>query len=253
MAEIKEKAQPYLYESSDKLAILVHGFTGTPDDMRELAKFLAVKGYSAKAVRLAGHGSADWQDLENTSYYDWWKAVDDEVKNASARYKKIFIIGYSFGANLAFDMAARYPDIVKGVVSLGISVYLKREYLIKTLLPFFHFFLKRYKKTYIKKKYLKEYAEAGGYVYMPTKSVYDFYNFVNSYTKKELHKVTAPSLIIHSRADAITHPKSSEFVYQRISSPRKELIILDDINHNPAMSQRKSLIFAKVEEFLGSL
>lgn len=253
MENIREKAKPYLYESGDKLAILVHGFTGTPDDMRELAKYLAFKGFSTKAIRLAGHGTTDWQDLENTSYYDWWKSLEDEVRSASERYRKIFIVGYSFGANLAFDIAARYPDMVDGVVSLGVSVFLKRELGIKILLPIFHFFLKRYRKKYIKKDFLDEYLESGGYLYIPTKSVYDFYNFINNYTKKELHKVKVPSLIIHSRDDAITNPKSSEYVHDRISSPRKELMILDDINHNPIRSQRQKLIFSKVEEFISSL
>jgi len=253
MSEIKEKAQPYFYEAGNKLAILIHGFTGTPDDMRELAKYLAVKNISAKAICLAGHGTTNWRDLENSSYYDWWKTLEEEVKDASGKYEKVFLIGYSFGANLAFDIAARYPKMVAGVVSLGISVFLKKERLVKLLLPIFHFFFKKYKKHYIKKEYQDKYLQSGSQLLIPTKSVYDFYNFIDFFTKKELAKVTVPALIIHSRDDAITHPKSSEFVHNRISSKRKELMILDEMNHNPIQSQRKDLIFNKIEEFINSL
>jgi len=253
MSEIREKAKPYLYVAGKKLAILVHGFTGTPDDMRELAKYLADKGISAKAIRLAGHGTTDWRDLEKVSYYDWWKSLEDEVKNSAGKYEKIFLIGYSFGANLALDMAARYPKMVDGVVSLGISVFLKKERLMKTLLPIFHFLFKKYKKYYIKKECQDEYLNSGSQMFVPTKSLYDFYNFIDFYTKRELSKMTAPALIIHSRDDAITKPQSSEFVHRCLSSSKKELLILDEMNHNPIQSQRKNLIFSKIEEFIAHI
>ncbi len=252
MTQIKEKAKPYCYEAGDSLAILIHGFTGTPDDLRNLAKFLAKQGITAKAVLLAGHGS-HWTDLENTSYYDWWKSVEDEIRAAQGKYRRIFLIGYSFGANLAFDLAARYPKDITGVVSLGISVQLRYEFFIKTLLPVFHFFLKRYRKQYIKKNHILEYEDAGGYIYIPTASVYQFYKFINYYTKKELPKVTTPSLIIHSRDDSITHPSSSEFAYRKINSPKKELMLLDDVNHNPLVSKRQEIIFSRIMEFINSL
>ena len=250
MSKIRERAKPYLYEAGDKLAILVHGFTGTPDDMRELAKYLAAKGISAKAIRLAGHGTTDWQDLEQSSYYDWWKTLEDEVREAANKYRKIYLIGYSFGANLSFDIAARYPDLIEGVVSLGISVYLRKEWFVRLALPIFHNFLKRIRKRYIKKEHLAEYLNSGSQVFVSTKSIYDFYHFIDRYTKKELGKVTVPALIIHSRDDSVTHPSSSEFVHARISSPQKELIILDDINHNPIRSQRKNIIYTKIEGFI---
>ncbi|MBU1036606.1 alpha/beta fold hydrolase [Patescibacteria group bacterium] len=249
---VKEKAKPYFYEAdSDSLAILIHGFTGSPDDFRDLAKFLVNRGITVSAILLPGHGSY-WKDLEKTTHYHWWKTVDDEINKARGKYKKIYLIGYSFGANLAFDMAARYPKEITSVISLGISVYLRREFLIKTLLPFFHFFLKRIKKDYIKKDQIADYEDRGCYLYIPTASTYEFYKFINTYTKKELAKVTVPSLIIHSQDDTITNPKSSQFVHQRINSPKKELLILDDINHNPLISERKDVIFSKIMEFINS-
>lgn len=251
--EIRERAKPYFYEAySNSLAILIHGFSGTPDDFRELAKFLVSQGISVKAPLLAGHGR-HWVNLEQSSYYDWWKSVDDELKEAQGRYKYIFLIGYSFGANLALDLSIRYPQTITGVVSLGISVFLKGEFWIKLGLPFFHFFLKKCRKHYLKKEQLPEYEASGSYSYLPTKSVYDFYYFIKHFTKKELGKVTVPCLFIHSRDDAIAHPLSSQYVHDRISSKRKELIYLNDLNHNPLRSRRRDVIFGKIEQFVNSL
>lgn len=250
MEQLCEKAQPIAYETGENLVILVHGFTGSPDDMRELANYLSARNYAVRAVRLAGHGTIDWQNLKKYSYYDWWKSLEDEVKNAAGKYRKVYLIGYSFGGNLSLDLAARYPHIIKGVISLGVSVYMRRELLIRTMLPIYHLLFKHYRKAYVKKSTLSEYLATGSYQHIPTKSIYDFYHFVDLYTKRELHKVTVPALIVHSRDDAVTHPTSSSFVYNNISSAVKELLLLDDVNHNPIRSERKNIIFEKIVKFI---
>jgi len=176
--KVKENAKPYFLEAdSDTLAILVHGFSGSPYDMKELAKFLFNRGISVKAPLLAGHGS-HWTKLEKTSYSDWWYSVEKEVKESFGRFKKIFLIGYSFGGNLSLDLAARYPNEIKGLVTMGVSVFLRKELLIRTFLPVFHLLLKKYHKRYVKKDHLFEYEESGSYVYIPTKNIYDFYEFI---------------------------------------------------------------------------
>jgi len=251
--KIIERAKPYFYETGgDCLAILVHGFTGTPDDLKQLAKYLFEQGISVKVPLLAGHGR-HWTALEDSSYYDWWKTVEDEVRQLSERYKNIYLVGYSFGANLSLDVAARYPDLVRGVVSMGASIFLRRELLIKIFLPFFHFVLKRYRKHYIKKEELYEYEDSGSYVYIPTKSIYDFYTFIRDFSKKSLYKIKVPALIIHSKGDALTHPLSSQYIYDRISSEKKELLILPGLNHNPLKSIRRDVIFGKIRDFIRTI
>ncbi|MCX6785868.1 MAG: alpha/beta fold hydrolase [Candidatus Komeilibacteria bacterium] len=252
-SEIRERAKPYFYEApGDTLAILIHGFSGTPDDLKELAKFLVAEGISVKAPLLAGHGR-HWVDLEKTSHYDWWKSVEDEVLAAQGQYKYIFLIGYSFGGNLALDLAIRQPQIISGVVSLGISVFLKNDFWVRLGLPFAHFLFKSYRKRYIKKDQLPEYEASGAYAVLPTKSVYDLYYFINQFTKKELAKVTVPTLFIHSQDDAIANPLSSQYAHDRVGSKKKELIYLNDLNHNPLRSRSREIIFGKIQQFINAI
>lgn len=252
-ANIKEKAKPYFLQAeSDILAILIHGFTGTPFDLRELGEFLHSKNISIKAPLLPGHGTY-WQELEKVTAADWLSVIEKELNEQFEQFKKIFLIGYSFGANLALTMATKYPEKIKGIVSLGVSVYLRNDFLTRLLLPIFHLLFKKYKKNYIKRKFLTEYEDLGCYSCIPTKSVFDFYNYIDNYTKKELAKVSVPTLIIHSHDDRVTHPKSSEFVHRHISSSQKELIILDDINHNPLNSRAKDETFERIEKFITML
>ena len=181
--------------------------------------------------------------------------MNDEVKKSIGKYRKIYLIGYSFGANLAFDISARYPNDITGVVSLGVSAFLRNSWMGTIVLPFYHYIInvRRYRKGYIKNSQMLEFEETGAYVYIPTSSLYEFKKFINIYTKKELPKVTVPSLVIHSKDDHITHPFSSEFVYRKISSNKKELVLLDDVNHNPLSSKRRDIIFSKIIKFINTI
>lgn len=254
MEQVKERAKPYFIDNNAKtLAILVHGFTGTPDNLRELAHFLADKGITVKAPLLAGHGRT-WQDLEKCTCYDWWQSLHEEIKWAGERFENVFLIGNSFGANLCLDMAARYPETVKGVIALGVSIFFRNDFFGKhVVLPLHHFFFKKYRIGFIKKEHWDEYERNGSYITVPTKALKEFFKFIKYYTKRELGKVKVPALIIHSHDDEVIHPLSSQYVYDRLGSVDKELLYLDDINHNPLESRMKNFIFKKIDEFINRL
>ena len=83
--EARERAEPlemladeYLLEGQGERArtgiLLIHGLTGTPNEMRVLARGLHLQGYTVYAVKLAGHcGTLD--DLVGTSWLDWLASV----------------------------------------------------------------------------------------------------------------------------------------------------------------------------------
>ena len=93
MTTIKPLAQPYFLDAKSKtLAILVHGFSGSPNDLRELADFLFVSGVSVAVPLLAGHGR-HWTELQKTSYIDWWESVNQVFAEAHDKYDRIFLVG----------------------------------------------------------------------------------------------------------------------------------------------------------------
>src|SRR5688572_17767016 len=52
-----EKTAPFELGSGDDACLLLHGFTGSPWDMRPLGERLSERGYAVRAIRLPGHGS----------------------------------------------------------------------------------------------------------------------------------------------------------------------------------------------------
>ena len=65
----------YLWRAGRSGVLLVHGLTGTPNEMRFVARGLHEAGYTVHAVQLAGHcGSAE--DLVKTGWQDWYASVE---------------------------------------------------------------------------------------------------------------------------------------------------------------------------------
>lgn len=93
--------------------LLVHGFTGSPWDVRPLGEALAKEGHHVRGIRLPGHGSVSDAVPEITSS-DWEAAVTDALMDLSAE-GPVHLAGLSMGALLSVVMAARHPQRVRSL------------------------------------------------------------------------------------------------------------------------------------------
>ncbi len=252
MANIKEKAQPFFYTAnpnSDSLAVLIHGFTGTLYDLREIAAHLAENGINAKGVLMSGHGSSP-DDLTKTNAGDWWQSINQEFQKAVSVYQKIFLVGYSFGANMAIDLAVRYPDKIKAIILLGPSLYIRKDKLARFFLPFKSLYSDYQPKKFKTPKNREEYEDSGAYPVIPLKCLKEFFRFIDDYTKKEIPLLNARTLIIQSIKDGTVHPKSARYIYEKMNGRDKELFLLDNHEHNPFFCDQKQEIFEKILNFI---
>ncbi|ALM85199.1 carboxylesterase [Bordetella sp. N] len=98
--------------------LLVHGLTGTPNEMRVLARGLNNQGYTVLAVQLAGH-CGTLQDLVGTSWLDWLCSVRRGADVLARRVDRVFVGGLSMGAVLALALAQERPKQIAGVLALS--------------------------------------------------------------------------------------------------------------------------------------
>src|SRR5205814_10602885 len=94
-----------------RAALLLHGFTGTPFEMRFLGEKLAARGVRAVGPRLAGHATT-FDELAATSYRDWFAGADAELADLKRSADKVAVVGLSLGGLIALDLARRNPDLV---------------------------------------------------------------------------------------------------------------------------------------------
>jgi esterase/lipase len=94
--------------SKTRAALLVHGFPGTPAEMRALGESLHAAGWTVRGLLLPGFGS-DIPTLIYRRYADWVRAVEAELAALRREHERVIVVGYSFGGALALSAAARVP------------------------------------------------------------------------------------------------------------------------------------------------
>ena len=95
-----------------KAVLLVHGFPGTPAEMRPLGDTLGEEGFTVRGILLPGFG-ADISTLFDRSRDQWYRHVRKEYEELANTHDETVLLGYSFGASLSLALTPEInPDRV---------------------------------------------------------------------------------------------------------------------------------------------
>lgn len=104
-------------------ALLLHGFTGSPWELRPVGETLAARGVHVHCPRLPGHGTTP-EAMLFAGMGEWLGAATaalESLKGARARV----VVGLSMGGLLALVLAARMPALVQGLVLMAPALKLR--------------------------------------------------------------------------------------------------------------------------------
>jgi carboxylesterase len=244
--------EPIFIDRKSKVGVLmIHGFTSTPRQFREAAKYLAGKGLTIYAPLVAGHGTTP-EDLLKTTPEDWKRSMKEAYLELKSRVKKIVVIGNSFGGNLALYLAREFDsDTLAGVISLGMPIKLKYQSLIKARYYLYGWMKKYYQKP--RRIYKTDYTDMIDeitYPVIPIKSIMDFFRLVREETIPNLEKIKTPILIMHANVDPVVSPKSAIYIYSHIGSPQKLLYWFNSNQHTITVESQRNELFEKAHNFI---
>lgn len=100
--------RPFYWVKGKPAALLIHGFPGSPAEMRGLAQILYEAGWSVQAMLLPGLG-ADIATLPERRAADWLAAIDEVLVALRQEHHPVLLVGHSLGGALALQTAARRP------------------------------------------------------------------------------------------------------------------------------------------------
>lgn len=243
----KEADAFFLPGSRDTGVLLVHGYTGSPAEMRLLGNYLHDRGgYTVLGVRLAGHGTTV-EELEQTVWQEWYKAVEEGVWELHKICRHIYLAGQSMGGLLAIKAAAELPCIEK-LALLATPIFLqdKRIPFIKIL----RFFIPRIHTGQQSYNVPQEYMQ--GYPEMPTKPVISLLELIKLCKQEYLKKIKAPTLIVQGKADHTVAPRSADYIYEQLTvvpDSQKEILWLPESRHVVTLDDARETVYETCLEF----
>ena len=253
--------------------LLIHGLTGTPHEMKGIGMLLNRQGYTVVCPQLANH-SEPIEILKQTTWQECYASVRDALRSLDAASvpRPLFTAGLSMGALLALLLAEEFPDRVAGVSCLSPTLFYDGWNMRwpRHLLPLGYFTPLRYwfyfkeeppygvKNEAIRRR-LHRYFETTsfddisqvaqyGYPYFPVSLLCELHFLVKHLTKR-LPRITTPVQFIQAEEDDMTSVKNSQFLYERVRSEIKELILLKDSYHIITVDQERALVAQKMGEF----
>jgi carboxylesterase len=244
---VLEGAEPLSLEGGPHGALVLHGFTGSPQSMRGLARALGDAGFAVELPLLPGHGTTV-DDLATTTFADWSAAAEQSYVELAARCTSVVVVGLSMGGTVAAWLATRHPEVA-GLVEIN-GLVAPVDPALRAGLDQVH---------------------AGGVAVIPgvgndiadptqTELAYSEVSVASLLSlldavdglQSDLSKIRCPTLVIVSEQDHVVAPESGALFASAVSGPVERMTLTRSF-HVATLDFEKHEIEARVVEFATSV
>lgn len=251
--------------------LLIHGLTGTPTEMRLVAKGLNRNGFSVHALQLAGH-CGDEADLLATGWHDWYGTVREAAQKMREEVDHLFVAGLSMGALLALKLAADHPDQVDGLGLYGttffydgwtIPWYGKLSFMLPLVCGLGLGHTKKFDECFpygikderirsrIAGSMLSGDSAAAGLAGNPWPSLAEFYR-LSFRVRQQLGSIRTPCLVMHAKDDDVASLKNVRTVVRGVKGP-VETVLLENSYHMITVDQERDVLIDRSTRFFNAV
>lgn len=255
-------AEPFFFPGGSTGCLLIHGFTGTPKEMRWMGEYLAQAGHTVLGVRLAGHATQP-EDMLRVRWTDWLVSVEAgyrllesnlcQAAKGSTQKPRIFAMGLSMGGVLALILGAeayqnRYP--LAGVVGISTPYDLPPDRRMRylKLLRYFVPNVAKGKPDWHNLEAGKDHVDYPAY---PTEAIAELRDLL-AVMRSVLPTVHLPVLLVHSKEDRGVLPENMPQIYEHLGTSQKEMLWVENSGHVVVREPPRQLVFDHILQFIKS-
>ncbi|MCL2336936.1 MAG: alpha/beta fold hydrolase [Firmicutes bacterium] len=182
--------------------LLIHGFSGSRDELLPLKSHLEKCGFKVSLPVLAGHESTR-QDFAQSKYTDWIRSAEEAAADLEKSCGPIIIVGFSMGGVITVNLYRKIA--VQKLVFINTPIYYWNiARIVKNLTGDF--------KTYFRKYFTDSNPH-------PLPALLEFRKIVRQ-TKPLFSKINCPVLIIQTIDDDTVKPKSADYIYRNVAGAK---------------------------------
>jgi carboxylesterase len=249
-------------------ALLIHGFPGTPAELRPLGRSLHQAGWTVQGPLLPGFGP-EIATLPQRQASEWIEAVRQVVADLQSRHDPVILIGYSMGAALAVQAAVAQPPTGLVLVAPFQRLGTRWQQLVGFLMKPFLRHMRPFKKADFSDPEVREgFTRFFGGVSLDDPEIQSYLREltvpislleqiqrVGQTASRSAKEITQPVLVLQGTHDEVVNPRGTRRLMQRLSGPIQyaELVGGHDLldPDRPTWPKLEQAVLSFVDSFTG--
>ncbi len=221
MPIVMRNSGPVFVQGGPVGCLVLHGFGGSPAEVRPLVDYLAARKLTVCAPVLPGHGP-EAADLGRTRFRHWIRGAEAALGQVRAVCAEVHLVGFSMGGLIALQLAARHA--VRSVCTLAAPILLEDAEGLG--------------------------ARMAAYLGTPARVMPALRSLVRlaRLTRRQLGRVEAPVLAVQGDRDDWIAPDSAAYLAARLPSAR--LLVLPGRGHFLVLERGRDEVAAQVVDWM---
>lgn len=238
-------AEPFFFPGGPTGVLLVHGFTGSPKELRWIGETLAKQGYAVLGIRLAAHATHP-DEMTRVTWQDWLTSVEDGYHLLKGIANEVIVAGLSMGGVLSLLFSSKFT--ISGLITMSTPYNLPPDprlrylNLLSRLIPT----IPKDEPDWRDPTLANDHVD---YPFYTTKAILELNKLVQA-MQAALPDVKAPVLLIHSQQDRSVPHDHMEKIYNRLGSLDKMMFTIENSGHVITRDIEKDRVFEAVNKFI---
>lgn len=211
MESKRRLTEPFYFAGNATGVLLIHGFTGSPSEMRFLGERLADVGWTILGICLSGHGST-LEDLEKTSWEDWVRDAEAGVAQLRQSCDRVVGVGFSMGGLISLHIASK--GMLEGMITMNAPMSLQDW--------------------------------GARFPVACSESI----NQAIRQVSQEIYQITIPALLMQSKQDKTVNPCSVLQIQERLTKTQPEVLFFEKSGHVLPLGPEREEVAVRVQGFI---